>query len=58
MSAVPAARPRARSLGVEIGFLPPGPNNTITDVPGVLVGHTTVWRDEEPPPTGRGSWTG
>ena len=54
MSTPPPARPRARELGVEIGFLPTGPSNTITDVPGVLVGHTTVWRDEADPPTGRG----
>ncbi len=47
-------RPRARELGLSIGFLPPGPANAITDVPGVLVGHTTVWRDEPPPPAGRG----
>lgn len=35
-------RPRARELGVEIGYLPPGPLNAITDVPGVLVGHVTL----------------
>ena len=28
-----------------IGTLRPGPHNAITDVPGVRVGHTTVWRD-------------
>ncbi|QYC45457.1 Peptidase family S58 [Nonomuraea coxensis DSM 45129] len=33
---------RARSLGVVIGALPTGPLNAITDVNGVLVGHTTV----------------
>ncbi|SET90741.1 D-aminopeptidase [Nonomuraea wenchangensis] len=33
---------RARSLGVVVGALPTGPLNAITDVPGVLVGHTTV----------------
>jgi D-aminopeptidase len=37
-----AARPRARALGVAPGTLSPGPNNAITDVPGVRVGHTTV----------------
>ena len=34
--------PRARDLGIEIGTLPPGELNAITDVPGVRVGHTTV----------------
>jgi len=38
----PPARPRARELGIRIGILPPGPNNAITDVAGVLVGHRTV----------------
>ena len=33
---------RARDLGVEIGRLPPGPANAITDIEGVRVGHTTV----------------
>jgi D-aminopeptidase len=36
------ARPRARDLGVAPGALEPGPLNAITDVAGVLVGHTTV----------------
>lgn len=35
-------RPRARDVGVEVGVFPPGPLNAITDVAGVLVGHTTV----------------
>lgn len=38
-------RLRLRDLGIAIGVLPPGPHNAITDVPGVLVGHTTVIRD-------------
>ena len=33
---------RASDLGVEIGRLPPGPANGITDVDGVRVGHTTL----------------
>ncbi len=37
---------RIRDLGVTIGALPPGPDNAITDVPGVLVGHRTVVHDE------------
>src|SRR5690606_8015461 len=35
-------RPRAREAGVVIGTMAPGPNNAITDVPGVRVGHTTI----------------
>lgn len=36
------ARPRARDVGIEIGVLDPGPLNSITDVEGVRVGHSTV----------------
>jgi D-aminopeptidase len=32
----------ARDLGIDIGRLPSGPENAITDVPGVKVGHTTL----------------
>jgi D-aminopeptidase len=39
-------RKRARELGVEIGVIPPGPSNAITDVPGVLVGHSTLIHGE------------
>jgi len=46
-------RGRARQLGVEIGTLPTGPRNAITDVEGVRVGHATVVRD--PIPHGRGA---
>ncbi len=35
-------RPRARDLGIVVGVLPPGKLNAITDVAGVLVGHTTL----------------
>jgi len=35
-------RPRLRDLGVAPGVLPPGPNNAITDVAGVEVGHRTL----------------
>ena len=52
---VPTARgPRPRAFGVRIGTLVPGPENAITDVVGVTVGHVTVWRDEPEPPAGRG----
>ena len=37
-----SSKPRARALGLVPGTLSPGPNNAITDVPGVRVGHTTV----------------
>jgi D-aminopeptidase len=35
-------RPRARDLNITPGVYPPGKLNAITDVNGVLVGHTTV----------------
>ena len=35
-------RPRVREAGIEIGILPPGPLNAITDVAGVAVGHRTL----------------
>ena len=43
-------RPRAREAGVIVGVFATGPNNAITDVPGVRVGHATV--------TGNGANTG
>jgi D-aminopeptidase len=47
LSALPAfaqteTRPRARDIGIEVGVLPPGPLNAITDLAGVKVGHTTL----------------
>ena len=45
---------RAADLGLTIGILPSGPTGSVLDVPGVGVGHATVWRDEPPPPAGRG----
>lgn len=33
---------RVRNLGIEIGVLPTGALNSITDVEGVMVGHTTL----------------
>lgn len=39
-----ATRRRARDLGIVVGSCGTGPLNTITDVPGVRVGHTTVRR--------------
>jgi D-aminopeptidase len=42
----PPPRSRARELGLSFGSLPTGPLNAITDVPGVRVGHVTIWHDE------------
>lgn len=46
--------PRARDLGVMIGTLPTGPTNSVLDITGVGLGHTTLTRDEPAPPEGRG----
>ncbi len=43
-----------RDHGLRIGRLDAGPENAITDVAGVRVGHVTVIRDEPEPPAGRG----
>jgi len=42
----PPARPRIRDLGISPGVLSPGPNNAITDVAGVEVGHQTLIKGE------------
>ena len=34
-------RPRAREISIQIGVLPTGELNGMTDVPGVKVGHVT-----------------
>jgi D-aminopeptidase len=39
-------RPRTRDIGLKVGVLPAGPLNAITDVQGVLVGHTTLIRGD------------
>jgi len=39
------ARARLRHLGIDIGTLPPGPHNAITDVAGVRVGFSTLIAD-------------
>ncbi len=46
--------PRAADLGITIGLLPSGPTGSVLDIPGAGLGHATVWRDEPPPPAGRG----
>ena len=44
-STPPPPRARPRELGLRIGLIDPGPANAISDVPGVRVGHATVWSD-------------
>ncbi|HEY4226911.1 MAG TPA: P1 family peptidase [Candidatus Limnocylindrales bacterium] len=46
--------PRARDLGIVIGHGTPGPNNAITDVAGVQVGHTTLITGDGPLVMGSG----
>ena len=43
---VEPVRPRAREAGIEIGIVPTGPLNAITDVEGVRVGHVTLIEGE------------
>src|SRR5688572_8511430 len=50
-----SARKRIRELGIKIGKLQPGPLNSITDVAGVKVGHSTIVRGTGKPGTRRGS---
>ena len=47
-------RPRARDLGIEIGFGRPGRLNAITDVAGVRVGCVTLIEGEGPLVVGQG----
>jgi D-aminopeptidase len=42
----PASPRRLRDLGIQLGELPPGPLNAITDVPDVTVGHATLKQGE------------
>jgi D-aminopeptidase len=51
---VVVARCRARDLGIRIGNLDTGPNNAITDVVGVQVGHCTVSHGDGTEPAGSG----
>ncbi len=44
--AVSDSKPRARDMGIKPGVFEPGPWNAITDVKGVLVGHTTIREGE------------
>jgi len=45
---------RARELGLQIGLMTPGEHDAITDVPGVLVGHTTLIQGDGPLVVGTG----
>jgi len=54
MEAPGSRGPRLRELGLRLGGFDTGAANAITDVPGVAVGHVTIWRDEPEPPEGRG----
>ncbi|NOZ21459.1 MAG: P1 family peptidase [Planctomycetes bacterium] len=47
-------RPRARDLGIEIGQLPTGKHNAITDIHGVRVGHVTLRKGSGRLEIGRG----
>ena len=49
-----AVRVRARELGITIGSMQPGKLNAITDVGGVLVGHSTIVRGRGPLAVGEG----
>ena len=49
----PRPRPRARDLGLSFGRLSTGRNNAITDVPGVRVGHVSVWHGSGSEPIAR-----
>ena len=48
------ARARLREAGIQIGGLPPGSLNAITDVAGVRVGHATLVAGEGPLRPGQG----
>ncbi len=45
--ATPNTRPRATDLGLKVGILPTGTLDSITDVAGVAVGHTTIIRGDD-----------
>ncbi len=47
-------RPRARETGIWFGELPTGQRNMITDVPGVKVGHSTIFKGNGPVKPGKG----
>lgn len=50
-----STRHRLRELGIKIGRMPTGPLNSITDVQGVKVGHSTMIRGTGKPGTRKGA---
>jgi len=52
--ATPPGRKRFRDLGLVVGRFPTGPQNAITDVAGVRVGHTTLFAGEGRLVSGKG----
>ncbi len=42
-----ARNQRVRDFGIEVGSIKTGELNAITDVPGVMVGHTTIIKDQD-----------
>jgi D-aminopeptidase len=54
----PPPRRRARACGLEFGSIPTGSHNAITDVPGVRVGHVTLWKDPDSDGNGAVARTG
>ncbi len=52
-SSPPGPRARARDLGLRFGAFATGKHNAITDVPGVRVGHVTVWHGDGDEPIAR-----
>ena len=50
----PEPRVRAREMGIPLGRYRPGKSNSITDVRGVAVGHSTVIRGAGPLRAGKG----
>src|SRR5438270_11040355 len=46
LASAQTSRPRAREAAVIVGVLPPGPLTAISDVNGVMVGHTTLVRGD------------
>ncbi len=49
-----AAPRRLRDFGIALGHYPTGPENALTDVPGVRVGHTTLIQGDGPLVPGKG----
>ncbi len=46
-SSIADDRPRSRDIGLEVGIFPTGELNAITDVEGVLVGHSTIIKGDD-----------